>query len=246
MFGAGHGHHHGLIDYSKQGEWGGVCNNPASKHQSPINVEEGKWEKSINGAFIMPAGASAVDMTFHGTVNTVNYGFNTTLRFTVPFLHGVTTTIANLHFHWSDHDLSGSEHALNGLRYAAETHMVTARDNGGYVVISRLFIVEELPTAASAPLDDLFKLQDLEGFDLAALYPSSIREVLVYPGSLTTPGCDETVTWCVIPEPAVISRNQLNILRAYKDTPTNARDIQPTNDDIVVKKYKFKDAAVLF
>ena len=31
---------------------------------------------------------------------------------------------------------------------------------GGYVVISRLFIVEELPTAASAPLDDLFKLQD--------------------------------------------------------------------------------------
>jgi len=242
-FGTGHGHHDGLIDYSKQEEWGGYCNLPTSKHQSPIDVNEGRWEKSISGSFAMPAGASAVGMVFKGNVNTVNYGFTTDLRFNVPFLPGVTTTIANLHFHWSDFDLTGSEHALNGFRYAAETHMVTKKDTGGYVVIGRLFEVEEVATAASAPLDDLFNLQDLDSFNLAALYPSSISEVLVYPGSLTTPTCDETVTWVVIPEIATISRSQLDILRAYKNTPTNARDIQPTNPDLVVKKYKFKDAA---
>ena len=45
--------------------------------------------------------------------------------------------------------------------------------------------------------------------DLSALYPSSIGSILTYPGSLTTPGCNEIVTWVIISEPLEISTRQV-------------------------------------
>ena len=40
------------IDYSKQEEWGGVCNNAESKKQSPVDVISPETSTEVNAKFV--------------------------------------------------------------------------------------------------------------------------------------------------------------------------------------------------
>ncbi|KAL4101413.1 hypothetical protein PRIC1_005165 [Phytophthora ramorum] len=61
-----------------------------------------------------------------------------------------------------------------------------------------------------------------------------------YPGSLTTPGCDEIVDWWVVEKPVKVSAKDLTRIRDNQgevhatDASDNARPVQPLNDRTVI------------
>ena len=49
-----------------------------------------------------------------------------------------------------------------------------------------------------------------------------------YPGSLTTPGCSEIVSWVVMADSIAVSQDQVDAFAAIY--PMNARPVQPLNE----------------
>ena len=72
--------------------------------------------------------------------------------------------------------------------------------------------------------------------------PSSTLHYYRYSGSLTTPGCYESVTWTVFHEPLAISESQMSFFRSleFKDgnpMVNNFRPVQPLNDRRISASY---------
>ncbi|KAI8488382.1 carbonate dehydratase [Branchiostoma belcheri] len=152
-------------------------------------------------------------------------------------LPGNNYKLAQFHFHWSflDNLGAGSEHVLNGQIYPAELHLVHwnadqhtdlgdaavgNRTNHASLAVLGFFIelcntdnpafepmlkyianVSQSGTTFQYPMGDRFSLD--------SLLPTDRTKFFRYNGSLTTPTCNEVVTWTVFKETISISRNQL-------------------------------------
>ncbi|XP_047482480.1 carbonic anhydrase 1-like [Penaeus chinensis] len=141
-------------------------------------------------------------------------------------------TFAQFHFHWGSVSTQGSEHTINGIAYAAELHLVhfkteygslteAVAHNDGLAVLGVMLlgglvdnpkltpIIDGLATITNAETEEhlatMLPLQDLLPPDTNTFYR--------YSGSLTTPTCNEVVTWTVFKEPISISETQLEEFR---------------------------------
>ncbi|XP_027702817.1 carbonic anhydrase 2-like [Vombatus ursinus] len=133
--------------------------------------------------------------------------------------------LVQFHFHWGSSESQGSEHVLDGKKYAAELHLVhwntkyesfkvaVTKDDGLAVV--GIFL--EMGTAhpgLQKVVDVLSKIQTkgeestFTDFDPTCLLPESL-EFYTYQGSLTTPPLLECVTWIVVTKPISVSREQM-------------------------------------
>ncbi|RUS83901.1 hypothetical protein EGW08_008315, partial [Elysia chlorotica] len=89
-------------------------------------------------------------------------------------------------------------------------------------------------------------------FALNSILPSGFQNFYRYDGSLTTPGCYESVIWTVFQETISISSAQLNILRSLKSSEKingvnaplqdNFRSVQPIYTRVVRRNFQFKAA----
>ncbi|MDE2975891.1 MAG: carbonic anhydrase family protein [Acidobacteriota bacterium] len=70
-------------------------------------------------------------------------------------------------------------------------------------------------------------LEALAAFDPRALLPEGGSHYC-YPGSLTTPGCSEIVSWVVMTDSVAVSQDQVDAFAAIY--PMNARPVQPVNE----------------
>ncbi|XP_027224978.2 carbonic anhydrase 1 [Penaeus vannamei] len=173
---------------------------------------------------------------------------------------GAKYTFAQFHFHWGSVSTQGSEHTINGVAYAAELHLVhfkteygslgaaVAHDDGlavlGIMLLGGLVdnpsltpIIDGLATIRNSgdeePLATLFPLQ--------TLMPTNPNTFYRYSGSLTTPTCNEVVTWTVFPDVISISENQLEEFRKLlgddgeHHIEDNYRPVQPLNGRTVEK-----------
>uniref|UniRef100_A0A8C3P6A9 Carbonic anhydrase n=1 Tax=Chrysemys picta bellii TaxID=8478 RepID=A0A8C3P6A9_CHRPI len=143
-----------------------------------------------------------------------------------------TYTAKSFHLHWSQgSDKPGSEHFINHKGFSMELHIVhtknnlsmddARKDHEGIAVLA-FFLQDSCvlsptlggaelgPHSPSAPpgkktnLDSSFSLQELLGsVDLARYYR--------YPGSLTTPNCDEVVVWTVFPDPILVPLDVVSV-----------------------------------
>lgn len=139
-------------------------------------------------------------------------------------------------FHWH----TPSEHWVDGEPFPMELHMVHGGEAGNLVLGALL--------EAGAPNGELEKIWSklppkpgppvkVPGFDLAKLLPAELRSGLAsyrYPGSLTTPGCDQGISWVLLARPATLSPEQIEAFRAIffgtDGFPVgNARPVQPRN-----------------
>lgn len=158
-----------------------------------------------------------------------------------------------MHFHW------GSEHTVDGRRYPLELHMVhhdtrfdTLNDalasKTGVAVVGVLFHVstkdnealenilngvEEVVNAASmtATIPKILRAD--------ALLPTNTSLFFRYEGSLTTPGCAESVIWTVFTHSISISFDQAELFKKVKsahggDLDHNYRSLQPLNSRSLV------------
>ncbi|XP_063674065.1 carbonic anhydrase 2-like [Bolinopsis microptera] len=242
-----------VIDYDTQGEWGGVCNKEESKNQSPVDVISSETSTEVDAKFVELSSGQGLAATNENNLNAIKIKFTETIKYMIPWMENTEGTVAQLHLHWGAQDSDGSENWLDGKQFSAEAHLVTSYGDGSkYAVINRFFKVgaENAQIAkmiASAEAEG--ENRDIADFDLSALFPSDIKEVITYEGGLTTPECDEVVHWIVVPEPLTISTAQLAKLRVVKlgdgtgDAKTfNWRNKQDLNER-TFKHYKMKTSA---
>jgi carbonic anhydrase len=172
-----------------------------------------------------------------------------------------TFTLSQFHFHWGADDSTGSEHTINGKAYPLEIHLVhwnsdtyssfdeaSSKSDG----IAVLAILVDVGVAGEVPLNDnLGQLtQDFtkvlhyqestttKPFPIMSLVPTN-HTYYRYHGSLTTPGCAQSVTWTVFQQPIYISEEQMvqfrEIHSEFNDEllEHNYRPTQPLNGRLV-------------
>lgn len=176
-----------------------------------------------------------------------------------------------LHFHWGSENSRGSEHQVNGRKYPMEIHIVhynaekypnvsTAMTMADGLAV--LGILVELQASDNPVLNVIVeKLEKIpykyDNVTLDSLQPYSflpfdIAQFYTYKGSLTTPGCFESVRWFVFNHTFGISEAQLEKFRSStfdrkrQDTKKshlsdNFRPVQPLNGRTVTRSFSKYD-----
>jgi len=167
--------------------------------------------------------------------------------------------LLQFHFHWGSSNDRGSEHTINGHSYPMELHLVHIKKNylknvaaalsnpDGLAVVGIMFVVgkngsnfeafQPIVDAANAIHEDQ-TLQVPANISLNKF----LREVgpgyYTYDGSLTTPTCNEVVSWHMMQGTIAISQEQLDAFKGLNypdDSPMvdNFRPPQPLNNRVV-------------
>lgn len=166
---------------------------------------------------------------------------------------------AQFHLHWGKKNNRGSEHTINGKTFPAELHLVhfntkydtigdaVAQEDGLAVLGIMLKIASEDNEKLSPIIDGLSTITHsgrketlATPFALSDLLPDDVTTFYRYSGSLTTPTCNEVVTWTVFEDPITISNNQIEEFRKLLDDAENPivdnfRPVQPLNGRLLEK-----------
>ncbi|XP_016060236.1 PREDICTED: carbonic anhydrase 4 [Miniopterus natalensis] len=204
-------------------QWGQQCQ---KDRQSPINIVTAKAQLNEN---LGPFSFSGYDKKQKWSVE--NNGHS------VMVLLGNESTIAGgglasryrakqLHLHWSAVLDAGSEHSLDGDRFAMEMHIVHEKENrkeaqdpkDEIAVLAFLVeagskndgfqpLVEALSDVPTPTMSTTVK----KSISLSDLLPEEekLRHYFRYLGSLTTPGCEEKVVWTVFADPIQLHKDQI-------------------------------------
>eukprot|EP00644_Phytophthora_capsici_P017307 jgi/Phyca11/20053/fgenesh1_pg.PHYCAscaffold_57_\ len=219
-------------------EWGEYYTNCAGTSQSPIDIvaadtkQKSKLQNTLRfrgecGSFNLTQGgegfkAAVVDGSCQVRANKAKYN------------------LLQFHVH------APSEHTLNGEPLDGEVHFVHSNEDGSALLVVGVFM-EIDPSGNTDPwletvidgIDDVTPtgptMMDLTSY--SDLVKKTVRggSLFNYPGSLTTPGCDEIVDWWVVQTPMKISAKDLTRIREnqgeiemnYKSE--NARPVQALN-----------------
>lgn len=144
-------------------------------------------------------------------------------------LNGEEYELLQFHFH------AQSEHTINGAPQHLEAHFVHQNTRGDRAVIGVMFkdgaqnaflaqFMNNLPNPGAAPHHSNTL------FNPAGVFPTD-RDYFTYPGSLTTPNCEENVTWLVLEHPVEASTTQL--LRIKDLMPRNYRPQAALNGRVI-------------
>ncbi|XP_014373992.1 carbonic anhydrase 13 isoform X3 [Alligator sinensis] len=142
-----------------------------------------------------------------------------------------TYRLRQIHFHWGSSDDAGSEHAVDGMKYAAELHVVhwnadryssfveAARQPDGLAVMAVFLKIGECNPQLKKITDRLDAIRAkgkralFTNFDPSCLLPRSL-DYWTYFGSLTVPPLLESVVWIVLREPISVCSEQLAKFRS--------------------------------
>ncbi|XP_062968947.1 carbonic anhydrase 4 [Cynocephalus volans] len=204
--------------------WGADCE---KDRQSPINIAITKTKLDPNlGRFFF----SGYDKKKTWTVENNGHSVKVLLEEEATISGGGLAAqyrATQLHLHWSNMLDWGSEHTLDGERFAMEMHIVhqkeadeTDTENSDDEVAVLAFMVEagSIVNDGFEPLVDALShiprpemSTTMKESSLLDLLPKEekLRHYFRYLGSLTTPNCDENVVWTVFQEPIQLHRDQI-------------------------------------
>jgi carbonic anhydrase len=199
------------------------------KEQSPIALTSMAAPSMGHTALSVAWRAAPIIIVNNGHTITYELGDAGTLRYVDAKTGQETTdTIVQFHFH------SPSEHTLDGVRYPIEIHFVHVDAMGKPTAAVGVFVREG---AAAAELDSSFRLwpaMDTQGIPVTVagtINPAKLLPVnqsaLIYPGSLTTPPCNEGLTWYVMRTPVEWSAAQIAAFRQIPNMHPSDRPLQP-------------------
>ncbi|XP_062573340.1 putative carbonic anhydrase 3, partial [Saccostrea cucullata] len=207
-------------------------NSCLGSQQSPINIEREKtiFNPDINN-FIFWYDPPAPGAEFYVLNNGHTVQVNTIGPYYVANggLSSVYST-AQFHFHWGSDDGFGSEHQIDGHSFPLELHIVNydsvtyssigqaMTEAGGLAVLGVLFRIGEKDNEALEPIIQAMKvIRDPEDHAKVKVEAQAIKNFLPedtskfyrYNGSLTTPGCFESVIWTVFEDKLTLSARQM-------------------------------------
>lgn len=204
--------------------WGRMYATCAASRQSPIDLPR--------GSAVPPLRLSAQYTAWSGG-RVANNGHSVYLP---PSPTAGTLTIADSVYRLVDiHVHVPSEHTVQGTRYAAEIHAVHQHANGNRAVIGT-FVSEGTANDRWAQVIAALPGHDGQSNALpGAVNPTQLLQlenlpaewIWEYPGSLTTPRCDQNVRWLVRANPITLSRAQVEALSGA--AMRNSRPVQPAN-----------------
>ncbi len=186
--------------------------------QSPVDIAAFESVVGERITFLYDSNAIAVNNT--GRTISVWYEMGSSMA-----MGGRVYDLVTAHHH------APSEHLIDGVRFAAEIHLVHESAQGELAVVARLFefgdsstLVENLlEGAVTSPI----LTEDHRPLHSSLLQPSG-EEYYHYVGSTTTPPCIEPVEWMVIAETTTISVAQFRALLTATGGPNN-RPVQALN-----------------
>ncbi|XP_066156968.1 carbonic anhydrase 13 [Euwallacea fornicatus] len=145
-----------------------------------------------------------------------------------------TYILEQFHCHWGKTNEEGSEHTINGAKFAGELHLVhwnstkyhsfeeAAKHPDGLAVLGVFLKPGRKHLELDKVVAQLSKVQ-FRGESAKILAPLSPAGLLpensgyyTYHGSLTTPPCSECVVWIVFKDPMEVSQEQLDAFRSLK------------------------------
>ncbi|XP_058802656.1 carbonic anhydrase 2-like [Phymastichus coffea] len=231
------------------------------QNQSPVNLQshvigDNHGKKALE---FLNYGKGAQQLEIRNTGHTVQLSGTWGRR--KPSIRGAIFsreiyTISNVHLHWSTADNNGTEHAIEGRKYAAELHLVHFNEKyqnvseaslhpDGIAVVGILYRVNDnvSPNPGMAQFAALAQQVlsvnasvRVATFNLASFILQPLPPVYSYYGSLTTPPCTENVRWAILSEPQPISSTIIRLLRnvILSDGDThNIRPLQPINNRLI-------------
>ncbi|XP_063596244.1 carbonic anhydrase 2-like [Penaeus indicus] len=238
----------------------------AGSSQSPIalNGLEATGKSSSDAWVLDKYDTVPVDLKIENNGHSAKVAWNITDVDELPSVSGGELggkyTFAQLHFHWGSVSTQGSEHTINGIAYAAELHLVhfkteygslgnAVQYDDGLAVLGIMLLGGLIDNPNLTPIiDGLATIQNSGDeehlatmFPLQNLLPANTNTFYRYSGSLTTPTCNEIVTWTVFQDVITISENQLEEFRKLLGDDgehhivDNYRPVQPLNGRTVEK-----------
>ncbi|CAI5948169.1 unnamed protein product [Closterium sp. NIES-65] len=224
------------VNYSQSGlDWGGECQ--SGEKQSPINIvmDEAK-EVSEPEKFVLEYDSAATTATVINKGFTVQVAPNPEKTYKLHINSGVYNLL-QMHVH------SFSEHAVNGLFAAMEAHFVHVHESDpNTLAVVGVMIRLQRHDEASAWVDTWLPKTpaDVNGtatIDIPDNFWADMIDTSMgfwrYPGSLTTPDCNEIVEWHVVRKAKFLSVAQtitfMNMMAKYNTQRTDNRLPEPVN-----------------
>lgn len=226
------------------------------KQQSPINIDPKslvydpnlrpfKMERKRVDGIVLNTGRDV-------TLNLLESKSNCITILTGPVSYRYR--VAQLKIHFGTLDSSGSEHTISGQYFTAEVHLLAYNSDlyknfthavhspHGLATVAIFATIGDKPNNEFEVLSKefqniLFKGQErnISEILLADLLPQT-ELYMTYEGSLTQPGCQETVTWILLNKPLYVTKDQMRALRklSQMDIPNklmgdNVRPTRPLN-----------------
>ncbi|CAK1578944.1 unnamed protein product [Parnassius mnemosyne] len=238
-----------------QSQWPGDKCNGGGLRQSPIDIKRSDVIKDFSQQFIqygdlMLAGYQEVLLT--ATNNGYTIMFSTVgekeIHPTVtggPLRHEYR--LEQVHFHWL------SEHAIDGVKFPLEIHFVHVRSDlnvkqalkkrDGLAIFAVFCKILDQEDQIETAFDELtFLLSKLKRvgsqvsdalLNLTKLVSPNTDLYYTYAGSLTSPQCNEVVTWIIFPETIYITEAQYNLFEKVRGRRYNFRSLQEVNNHLV-------------
>ena len=212
--------------------WGGLSPDWAicseGRYQSPIDISGGI------GANLEPVAAdiqaTPLDFGLDGPTFAVEYKSGSWLT-----VNGMRYELQQFHFHHP------SEHTLNGEHFPMEAHLVLKGEGAAHA--NALLGVFINSGAAHAMLDQFLRVlpraakKSTDGVmvNVGDLLPER-KDYYLYEGSMTTPGCPQSVRWFVMEEPVEASQAQIDtFIGDLTEGDSNNRPIQPRYGRMIIK-----------
>jgi carbonic anhydrase len=223
--------------------------------QSPINI---LTKNLVKGVTLGPLTFNNYNSIASYMFNLTNIGHgvqinvpNTSYRFYGEGLRG-PYTLEQLHFHWSQQNAQGSEHLIDGNGHSMEIHMVhydaskyksvseALQDPQGVAVLGIFVAVDNASpqqnmavTSLSTHLSAITyagQATPMAPFAMQDLLPKTNTEYFRYHGSLTTPGCTESLIWTVFKTPIYVSQATMDSFRTIhgNDGDVLAKNFRPS------------------
>ncbi|KAE9545496.1 hypothetical protein AGLY_001039 [Aphis glycines] len=245
-----------------------IKNYEGTKLQSPVDINT-EYAKRRYLPFLRYFGYWAFN---RATVEISNTGHTVNVKLTndsddVPFITGgplfdCRYEFVQMHFHWGKND-KGSEHKVNGHKYAMEVHMVHFKKEYGSFQNALSYsdgvcVVGFFGEVSSKDNRDMANfIADLKYIDkpnttiirsfkeeFSFIKKTALKQhYYTYHGSLTTAPFTECVIWIIFTKPIKISRRQLMAFRELHSSHNgvlineNDRDLQPFNNRTILYGY---------
>ncbi|XP_077089649.1 carbonic anhydrase IV c isoform X1 [Siphateles boraxobius] len=240
------------------------------QNQSPINIitRKVKHDPELT-SFIFDGHEDIFNMSVENHGQSAHFTLPESVRLRGGGL-SATYKAVQFHLHWGKDDGQGSEHSVDGERYPMELHIVHIKekynnlnmalnDSTGVAALGFFF---EVSSEQNKNLDKIIEAlgkvkhegnsSEIEDFRLADIIPqANTLSYYRYSGSLTTPGCDQSVVWTVFQQTLPISKTQLTsmykqVLFATEKPMTGIfRPVQDLNGRVVYTSVKSHCLCVL-